>query len=77
MSYALVLSALLLLLVIAATIGVAVWWVRRPIPGSRGARGSRAEVLPLFSNAQAVVWRRPAHGDEPGGRVPVVQLDDA
>lgn len=73
MSYTLILSALLLLLVVAATVGGAVWWVRRPTPQ---ARPSRTAVLPLFSNAQAVLWRRPTP-DEAGGRIPVVHLDDA
>ncbi|MBY0492060.1 MAG: hypothetical protein K2R93_19620 [Gemmatimonadaceae bacterium] len=74
MSYTLIFSALLLMAVLAATVGGSLWWVQRPLAYSRAPRGT---VLPLFSNEQGVVWHRPSD-DEPAavGR-PVVGRGDA
>lgn len=81
MSISLILAALLLALVVAGTIGGAVWWVQRPLPSNRAARHA---ALPLFSNEQAVVWRSPSrhhrghqHQHLEHDVIPVVQLHDA
>ncbi len=80
MSITLILAALMLVLVVAGTIGFSVWWVQRPLPSNRAARHM---ALPLFSNEQAVVWRSPSrhhrghqHHDDEHDVIPVVQLHD-
>lgn len=72
MSYSLILSALALVLVLVLVIGLSIWWVQRPI----SPHMVHGRVLPLFSNAQAVVWRRTPAEDDDAGRIALVQLDD-
>ncbi len=60
MSYGIVFSVLLAILLFFGFIGGLVWWVRRPISARRVAGG----VLPLFGHDRAVVYARADDEDD-------------
>lgn len=60
MSYTVVLSVLALALALGLTIGIMIWWVRRPISGRRA---DGAAALPLFGHEHASLWLREDEDD--------------
>jgi uncharacterized iron-regulated membrane protein len=63
MSYTVVLSVLALALALGSTLGIMIWWVRRPISGRRA---DGAATLPLFGHGHGSVWLRDGEHDDDG-----------
>ncbi len=54
MTYTLIITSVILLVLVAALVGGLIWWVRRPVSVHRQSHS----VVPLFGNDHAVVYPR-------------------